>query len=77
MLGSTFSEETWRCSQLQTLGTGNHLPKESIDASSFTSTLRRFFAPSGPVSILWYDWGTDFIGRRMELGDAVAREEED
>ena len=58
-------------------GTGNHLPKECIDASSFISTLRRFFAPIGPVSILWYDWGTNFIGRRMELGDAVAREEED
>lgn len=53
------------------------MPKESIDASSFISTLRKFFAPGGPVSILWYDWGTDFIGRRMELGDAVAGEEED
>jgi len=62
-LDDTFSEDTWRCSQLQTLGTGSHLPKESIEASSFICTLQRFFAPSGPFSILRYDWGTDFIGR--------------
>ena len=45
---------------------------ESMDASSFICTLRRFFALRSPVSILWCDRGTNFIGGKSELGDALS-----
>ena len=44
---------------------------ESMDASSFICALRRFFALRGPVSILRCDRGTNFIGGKSELGDAL------
>ena len=45
---------------------------ESMDASSFICTLRRFFALRSPVSILWCNRGTNFIGGKSELGDALS-----
>ena len=44
---------------------------ESMDASSFICALRRFFALRGPVSILRCDRGTNFIGGKSELEDAL------
>ena len=44
---------------------------ESMDASSFICALRRFFAFHGPVSILRCDRGTNFVGAKSELGDAL------
>ena len=44
---------------------------ESMDASSFICALRRLFALRGPVSILRCDRGTNFIGGKSELGDAL------
>ena len=44
---------------------------ESMDASSFICALRRFFAFRGPASILRCDRGTNFVGAKSELGDAL------
>ena len=44
---------------------------ESMDASSFICALRRFFAFRGPVSILRCDRGSNFVGAKSELGDAL------
>ena len=42
-----------------------------MDASSFICALRRFFALRGPVSILRCDRGTNFVGAKSELRDAL------
>lgn len=42
-----------------------------MDASSFICAPRRLLALRGPVSILRCDPGTNFIGEKSELGDAV------
>ena len=44
---------------------------ESMDSSSFICALRRFFALRGPVSLLRCDRGTNFIGGKSELDDAL------
>ena len=44
---------------------------ESMDASSFIWALSRFLALRGLVSILSCDWGTNFIGGKSELGEAL------
>lgn len=44
---------------------------ESMDASSFICALRRFLALRGPVSILRCDRGTNFIGAKLESGNAL------
>ena len=44
---------------------------ESMDASSFICALRRFFALRGPASLLRCDRGTNFIGAKSELDDAL------
>ena len=44
---------------------------ESMDASSFFCAIRRFLVLRGPVSILRCDWGTNFIGGKSELVDAL------
>ena len=44
---------------------------ESMDTSSFICALRRFFALRGPPSLLRCDWGTNFIGGKSELEDAL------
>ena len=45
---------------------------ESMDASAFICALRRFFAIRGPASLLRGDRGTNFIGTKSELDDALA-----
>jgi len=44
---------------------------ESMDASSFICTLRRFFALHGPTSPLRCDRGTNSITAKGELGGAL------
>ena len=44
---------------------------ESMEASSFICALRRFFALRGPASLLRCDRGTNFIGAKSELDDAL------
>ena len=44
---------------------------ESMDTSSFICALRRFFALQGPASLLRCDRGTNFIGGKSELDEAV------
>ena len=44
---------------------------ESMDTSSFISALRRFVAIRGPVSKLRCDQGTNFVGAKNELNDAL------
>ena len=44
---------------------------ESMDTSSFICALRRFFALRGPASLLRCDRGTNFIGGKSELEDAL------
>ena len=44
---------------------------ESMDASSFICALRRFFAIRGPAAILRCDRGTNFVGGRTELQEAL------
>ena len=44
---------------------------ESMDTSSFICALRRFFALRGPASLLRCDRGTNFIGGKLELEDAL------
>ena len=44
---------------------------ESMDTSSFICALRRFFAIRGPASMLRCDRGTNFIGGKSELDDAM------
>ena len=45
--------------------------QESMDTSSFICALRRFFALRGPASLLRCDQGTNFIGAKTELDNAV------
>lgn len=42
-----------------------------MDASSFICALRRIFTFRGPVSILKCDRGTNFMGEKSELRDAL------
>ena len=44
---------------------------ESMDTSSFICALRRFFALRGPASLLRCDRGTNFIGGKSELDEAM------
>ena len=44
---------------------------ESMDSNSFICTLRHFFALSGPVSLLRCDCGTNFMGGKSELDNAL------
>ena len=44
---------------------------ESMDTSSFICALRRFFAIRGPASLLRCDRGTNFIGAKAELDNAL------
>ena len=44
---------------------------ESMDTNSFICALRRFFAIRGPASMLRCDRGTNFIGGKSELDDAM------
>lgn len=44
---------------------------ESMDTSSFICALRRFFALRGPASLLRFDRGTNFVGGKSELDDAM------
>ena len=45
---------------------------ESMDTSSFICALRRFFALRGTASLLRCDRGTNFIGAKAELDDALS-----
>lgn len=45
---------------------------ETMDASSFICAFRRFFALRGPASRLRCDRGTNFIGAKSELDEALA-----
>ena len=44
---------------------------ESMDTSSFICALRRFFALCGPALLLRCDRGTNFVGGKSELDDAM------
>ena len=44
---------------------------ESMDTSSFICALRRFFAFRGPALLLRCDRGTNFVGGKSELDDAM------
>ena len=44
---------------------------ETMDASSFICALRRFFALRGPVMKLRCDHGTNFVGGKSQLDDAL------
>ncbi len=44
---------------------------ESMDTNSFICALRRFFAIRGPPALLRCDRGTNFIGAKSELDDAL------
>jgi len=44
---------------------------EAMDASAFVCALRRFFALRGPAAILRCDNGTNFVGGKSELDDAL------
>ena len=44
---------------------------ELMDASSFICALKRFSALRGPASLLRYDRGTNFVGGKSELDDAL------
>ena len=43
-----------------------------MDASAFICALRRFFALQGHAKLLRCDRGTNFIGAKTELGEAVS-----
>ena len=43
----------------------------SLSTSSFINSLRRFIAQRGPISVLWSDQGTNFVGARKELREAI------
>ncbi|XP_028404109.1 uncharacterized protein LOC114526789 [Dendronephthya gigantea] len=43
----------------------------SMDASSFICALRRFIAIRGPVALIWYDCGTNFVGAKLDLAKAL------
>lgn len=45
---------------------------EAMDASAFICALRRFFALRGHAKLLRCDRGTNFIGAKTELGEAVS-----
>ena len=45
---------------------------ESMDASSFICALRRFFAIRGPASRIRCDRGTNFVGGKTEMEQALA-----
>ncbi|KAK3727954.1 hypothetical protein QZH41_004898 [Actinostola sp. cb2023] len=42
-----------------------------MDASAFVCALRRFFALRGPAAILRCDNGSNFVGGKSELDDAL------
>ncbi|KAK3750007.1 hypothetical protein QZH41_008650 [Actinostola sp. cb2023] len=44
---------------------------ESMDTSSFICALRRFFAIRGPSALLRCDCGTNFVGAKSELDNAL------
>lgn len=44
---------------------------EAMDASAFICALRRFFALRGPASLLRCDRGTNFVGGKSELDEAL------
>ena len=44
---------------------------ESMDTSSFICALRCFFALRGPASLLRCDQGTNFVGGKSELDNAM------
>ena len=43
----------------------------SLSTSSFINSLRRFIALRGPISVLRSDQGTNFVGARKELREAI------
>ena len=43
----------------------------SLSTSSFINSLRRFIALRGPISVLRSDQGTNFVGARRELCEAI------
>ena len=45
---------------------------ETMDASSFNCALRRFLAIRGPVNKLRCDQGTNFVGGKSQLDDALS-----
>ena len=44
---------------------------QSMDTSSFINALRRFFAIHGPAALIRCDCGTNFVGAKTELGEAL------
>jgi hypothetical protein len=44
---------------------------QSMDTSSFINALRRFFAIHGPAALIGCDCGTNFVGAKTELGEAL------
>ena len=44
---------------------------ETMDASSFICALRGFFAIRGPVAKIRCDQGTNFVGGKSQLEDAL------
>ena len=50
---------------------------ESMDASAFICTLRRFFALRGHASYLRCDCGTNFVGAKTELDEALRKMDKD
>ena len=45
---------------------------DSLETDSFINTLRRFIGRHGPISQLRSDQGTNFVGARKELTQALA-----
>ncbi|KAK3752086.1 hypothetical protein QZH41_016992 [Actinostola sp. cb2023] len=50
---------------------------EAMDASAFICALRRFFAMRGPAAILRCDRGTNFVGGKTELDEALKELDKD
>lgn len=50
---------------------------EAMDASAFICALRRFFALRGPAAILRCDRGTNFVGGKTELDEALKELDKD
>lgn len=44
---------------------------ETMDASSFLFTLRHFFTITGPALRLRCGWGTNFVGAKSEIDEAL------
>ena len=49
----------------------------TLDTNSYISALRRFLAERGPVHQIRSDRGTNFVGARRELADALDEMDQD